>query len=205
MTELVFARAFLSLLDAKPNKISADHVEDPRSYPARGAYILPKQYRPLTKRQKVAPGAERSLNVTLRSLRNPPLDITLKSLPPNTSILDLKSSITTQTSIPTDKIRILHNKKPIPDSKVLKDLAMAGEQKVEFSVMVIGGAAVIKKGEEEYIPDVGKVAQGPSGVEVLGQEEFWADLRSFLMQRLRDEAEGERLSSVFRRAWDTTK
>jgi len=36
MTEVSFARSFLSTLDARPIKISADHVEDPRTYPARG-------------------------------------------------------------------------------------------------------------------------------------------------------------------------
>lgn len=173
-------------------------------------YILPKQSLPLAKRQKTAPGAERSLSVTLRSLRNPPLDITLTSLSPLTSILDLKSAIHEQTSIPVDKLRVLHSKKPVPDSRVLKDIAGAGEDataaKIEFSVMVIGGAAAIKKSEqEEFIPDVGRVAQGPSGSEVLGKEEFWVDLKGFLTQRLRDEAEAERTFTVFRKAWEARK
>lgn len=33
-TELTFAKAFLGLLDTKPTKITADHIEDPRNYPA---------------------------------------------------------------------------------------------------------------------------------------------------------------------------
>lgn len=33
-TELAFAKSFLSLLDSKPTKLTADHVEDPRNYPA---------------------------------------------------------------------------------------------------------------------------------------------------------------------------
>jgi len=37
MTELAFAKSFLQTLDSKPTKLSADHVEDPKSYPARGA------------------------------------------------------------------------------------------------------------------------------------------------------------------------
>jgi hypothetical protein len=37
MTELSFAKSFLTTLDAKPSKISAEHVEDPKTYPARGA------------------------------------------------------------------------------------------------------------------------------------------------------------------------
>jgi len=34
MTELTFARAFLTALDSRPITISADHVEDPRSFPS---------------------------------------------------------------------------------------------------------------------------------------------------------------------------
>jgi len=37
MTELSFAKSFLATLDSRPTRLSADHVEDPRSYPARGA------------------------------------------------------------------------------------------------------------------------------------------------------------------------
>jgi hypothetical protein len=157
---------------------------------------------PLAKKQKLAPGAERSLTITLKSLRNPPLDITLPSQLPTTSILDLKAAITSQTSIPTEKLRILYKKKPVPDSKVLKDLVGEEETKVEFSVMVLGGAAAVKKGEEEVIPPV---AQGMSGVETLGSEAFWGDLKGFLVQRLRDEKEGERVFGVFRKAWEQQK
>jgi hypothetical protein len=158
--------------------------------------------RPLNKKVTLAPGAERSLNVNLKSLRNPPLDITLTSLPSSTSILDLKSTISTQTSIPTEKLRILHNKKPVPDSKILKDIVREQESKVDFSVMVLGGAAAMKRGDEEVIPPV---VQGKSGLEVpRGKEgeEFWTDLKGFLIQRLRDEGGGERVWTVFRRAWE---
>lgn len=87
---------------------------------------------------------------------------------------------------------------------------------VEFSVMVIGGGGVggggggvgraaastppIISPVEEMLPP--KVAQGPSGAEELKTEAFWGDLRGFLVQRLRDEGEGERLAGVFREAWE---
>lgn len=157
---------------------------------------------PLAKKQKLAPGAERSLTVTLKSLRNPPLDISLSSQALSTSILDLKTSITSQTSIPVDKIRILFQKKPVPDSKVLKDLVGEEESKVEFSVMVLGGAASVKKGDEEVIPPV---AQGVSGVETLGTDEFWGDLKGFLVQRVRDEGEVQKVFGIFRKAWEGQK
>lgn len=166
-------------------------------------YILPKMSRPLQKKQKLTPGAERTLTVTLKSLRNPPLDISLSSLPLSTSILSLKETLSAQTSIPVPKIRLLFNKKPAQDSKVLKDLVGEQEGKVEFGVMVIGGAAAMKEREEEVEPKV--AAMGTSGKEVLETEAFWMDLRGFLVQRLKDEGEGERVSVVFRKAFEGKK
>src|SRR5271155_4950581 len=101
--------------------------------------------RPMAKRQKLAPGQEQSLTISLKSIRNPPLDIILKSQSPLTSILDLKTEVSSQSSIPVDKIRILLKKKPVGDAKILKDLVGEEETSVEFSVMVIGGAASVKK------------------------------------------------------------
>lgn len=37
MTEVSFAKSFLTMLDSRPIKLSGEHVEDPRSYPARSA------------------------------------------------------------------------------------------------------------------------------------------------------------------------
>lgn len=157
--------------------------------------------RPLSKRQKLAPGQERSLTVVLKSLRNPPLDVKLSSLPPNTSILYLKEQVSEKESIPVDKLRVLHKKKPVPDSKVLKDLVGEDESEVEFSVMVMGGASsVVKKGDTEAVD--APVAQGASGAEVLQGDEFWDDLKGFLVQRLRDEEQGEKMYGIFRNAWD---
>jgi ubiquitin-like protein 4 len=151
----------------------------------------------MAKRQKLAPGQEHSLTVTLKSLRNPPLDIVLKSQPPLISILDLKTEVSSQASIPIEKIRILHKKKPVGDAKVLKDLVGEEDTSVEFSVMIMGGASSVKKGN-----DTAPVAQGPNGAELLRTEEFWDDLKAFLTQRLKDQGEGERVHITFRKAWD---
>src|SRR5277367_2719023 len=117
--------------------------------------------RPMAKRQKLAPGQERSLTISLKSLRNPPLDIVLKSQSPLTSVLDLKTEVSSQSSIPVDKIRILHKKKPVGDAKVLKDLVGDEETSMEFSVMVMGGAASVKR--EENMQPTAPVAQGSVG------------------------------------------
>jgi hypothetical protein len=151
----------------------------------------------MAKRQKLAPGQERSLKVSLKSLRNPPLDIVLKDRAPVTSVLDLKTEVSSQTSIPVDKIRLLYKKKPVGDAKVLKDLVEDEETSVEFTIMVMGGASAVKK-EEEHAP----VAVGPSGADVVDSPEFWNDLKGFLVQRLRSEEEGKIVYDTFKAAWD---
>jgi hypothetical protein len=106
-----------------------------------------------------------------------------------------------------DKMRLLVRKKPVADSKILRELVGGPEERtVEFSVMVLGGAAAgaaaDKKaagggtGEEDR-----HVAQGLSGTAVLRTEEFWTDLGGFLQQRIRDERAAEEVAGVFRGAW----
>jgi hypothetical protein len=145
----------------------------------------------------VAPGQERSLVVTVKSLRNPPLDLRLSSQSLTTSIHDVKSSVAKETGIAEDKIKILHKKKPISDSKVLKDLVSEDDTTVEFSVMVMGGAgAAATKTDNQKA-----VAQGVSGADVLQAQDFWDDLRGFLLQRIRDEQLAAELTTTFQAAW----
>ncbi len=148
----------------------------------------------------VAPGQERSLVVTVKSLRNPPLDLRLSSQTLNTSIHDVKAAVAKETGIAEDKIKILHKKKPILDSKVLKDLVGEDDTAVEFSVMVMGGAATAAAigGKQDT---QNEVAQGLSGADVLQTQDFWADLKGFLLQRIRDEQLAAELTSTFQEAW----
>lgn len=210
MSEVTFAKSFLAALDSRPQKLSADHVEDPKNYPARPPYILPKMPKAMSKAVKLAPGQERSVTVHIKSLRNPPLDIRLSSQPLNTSILDLKSSVSSETSIPTDKIKVLYKKKPVSDSKVLKDLLGDDETSVEFSVMVLGGAAAAvaaggAKAEDKEPAAAAAVAQGVSGEAVLATDAFWTDLRGFLSQRIRDEKITEELFAKFLSSWESSR
>ena len=41
MTELSFAKSFLSTLDSKPVKLQADHAADPKTFEPKGAVSLP--------------------------------------------------------------------------------------------------------------------------------------------------------------------
>lgn len=50
--------------------------------------------------------------------------------------------------------------------------------------------------------EAGGHAERETAKEVLRTEEFWADLKGFLAQRLRDEGEGEKLGLMFKEAWE---
>ena len=164
-----------------------------------------------------APGSDPAVSVSLKSLRNPPLDVTLPAQPLTTSMLDLKQTVAEKIGAKnTDKIRLLYKKKPCTDSKTIKDVI--GEEtlkEVEFAVMVLGGTGAVA--EEEKTKDgeaqedkedvamadapIAPVAQGKSGAEVLAETEFWDDLRGFLMQRVRDQAVAESATKIFEDAW----
>lgn len=159
--------------------------------------------KPNSSASQSAPGSERSLTVTLKSLRNPPLDLRITSQPLNTSVLDLKQKVVEETGAPLDKIKLLYKKKPVVDSKVLKELV--GEDAsttVEFSVMIMGGAAAAVKKDSTASADV---AQGTSGTATLETTEFWDDLKGFLLQRIRDEKEASELFETFQLAYKSKK
>lgn len=198
MAEAAFAKTFLSSLDSRPIKLSADHVEDPKTFPARSPYILLRMPKAMSKLTRLAPGQERSVTVLLESLRNPPLDIKLSLQPLNTSLLDIKTKVASQTRIPVDKIKVLYNKRPLADSKILRDVLGEDDTAVEFSVMVIGGAAAIP-------PEGAAVSAGLTGAAAVESDAFWTDVKAFLTQRLKDQETAEDLSLLFRSSWESSK
>ena len=159
----------------------------------------------MSRRTKPAPGAERSVAVTVKSLRNPPLQVDLAAQPLSMSVLEVKDAVAARTGVPADKIKVLHRKKPVPDSRSLADL-LGGEEAagsattIEFSVMIMGGAAALGA-----TPSPG-TSPGPGGPGLAGKalletDEFWGDLRGFLQQRLRDEAAADEVLAQFQGAW----
>lgn len=157
---------------------------------------------------RAAPGQEASISVSLKSLRNPPLDITLPALPLSTSVLDVKAAVQEQTRIPVEKMKLLLNKRPVADSKVLKELrANETDRAIDFSVMVIGGAAAIPPPEEmaEDVPVSTAQADEATVEAELESEAFWADLKGFLQQRLKAQGKGEELANLFQSSWQASK
>lgn len=150
------------------------------------------------------PGSTPSLKITLKSLRNPPLSLSLSSQSSATSIFELKTAVANHLGTEggrVDNIRILYKKRPCSDSKTVKDVLgnepTGGE--VEFSVMIIGSTTADSgaEGGNGSTP----VAQGLSGDSVLATEEFWLDLKGYLTQRLRDEEKAESVWRSFKQAW----
>lgn len=150
----------------------------------------------MNKPLKLAPGQERSVSVVLKSLRNPPIDIKLTSQPLESSVLEIKSKVSNQTKIPAEKIKLLHSKRPVADSKLLREVVGDKDVSVEFSVMVIGGASSITSSETD------SAAQAKSSAPpALDTDAFWSDLQGFLAQRLKNQATAEELSRLFRTTW----
>jgi ubiquitin-like protein 4 len=131
-----------------------------------------------------------------------------------TSIFDLKNAYSTKSSIAVSKIKVLWNKKPVSDSKTIGEvIGQDAGTEVEFSIMIMGGGVTtggtpvtnppaVAPSEAEKGLGAGPAAQGPSGKEVVASSEFWEDLKGFVVQRIRDEQEGQRLVSVFKAAWE---
>ena len=212
MTELSFAKNFLSTLDARPLKLQPDHVSDPGQLEITAPYTLPRMptaFRRATGDPKVDAEGQKtsSVNVTLKSSKNPILSLSLPGTDPGTSVLQLKEKVARETKMDgTEKIRVLFKRKPAGDIKTIKELMgdedVGGE--MELSVMIMGykeDPASKSTGDTEMKDADTPVAQGPSGDEVLGSEEFWSDLKGWLLQRIRDEAKAHEAFEKFRGSW----
>ncbi|KAL4995448.1 cell-cycle control medial ring component [Aspergillus recurvatus] len=184
MSELAFTKSFISALDSRPIKLRVDYVHD-QGHTPRVPYTLPRLQppRPSMPKKTMAskttnPGSSKSITVTLRSARNPVLEITLPNVPlTTTTVSDLKDAVRERilesnteadNKVPLEKIKILFKKKPVTGTgktvaEVVSDAGeeelLAGGKGVEFGVMVMGGARVIEsqghtqEGEPEKVPE----------------------------------------------------
>ncbi len=212
MTELSFAKSFLSTLDSRPLKLQSDHASDPKTLEITAPCTLPRMP---TAFKKPSPGGkdgdeaqkQSTLNITLKSSKNPVMSLSLPSTDVGTSVLALKEKVAKELRIEgTDRIRVLYKRKPAGDVKTVKEVIGEEDvgQEVDFGVMVMGYKEdATKKDEDMPMKDAEEpVAQGPSEEEVLIGEEFWNDLRGFLVQRLRDEGKAGEVFDNFRASWE---
>lgn len=237
MAEVTFAKQFLAQLDARPSKRSSDWVADARRLPAQPPFTLPKPDvaypAPASSSSasasaaaassgaassgQAAPGAT-GVTVSLKPLRGTPT--TLPPVPAaTTSIYDIKALCAKQTGYAPDKIKVLWERKPVPDAKTLAEvLGTEGEGKdaVELGVMFVGqptaipqpagtasagaGAGSAAEGKAPAT-DATPVAQGESGADVMKSPQFWRDLEGFVLQRVRDEAVGKEAVDLWKKVW----
>ena len=111
-------------------------------------------------------------------------------------------------------MKIFHARKLCTDSRTLVEI-VGGEEKlqgedgtqggrtVELSVMMLGGLGTAKTGSAVDSSE-GTVQKG-SGAAVLQTEDFWVDLKRFLVERLKDEGEGTQTAEEFRKAWEASQ
>ena len=229
MTELSFAKSFLSILDTRPVKYQSDYVADPKTFVPKGPYTLPRNPTAMKPpdagsgddSEKPVTAESDTVTLMLRSARNPKLDIRLAGRDWSTSMLDLKAKVVKVVEsigeeVETGSVKILYKKKPCADSRTIKevlgdDVVELSGKMVEFGVMVMGYRPKPAAGEEaqgEKMEGVEKTgansapaAQGSSGAQELEKDDFWNDLKGFLCQRLRDEGKAEEVFENFRQGW----
>ncbi|KIH94967.1 hypothetical protein SPBR_03840 [Sporothrix brasiliensis 5110] len=224
MTEVQFAKSFLGALDGRPVKLQADYTEDPKSYPSRPPYTLPRMPKSMKKPASAssstsAPGQAPAITVSIKSLhRTQPLDVVLASPAyafalATTSLLDVRTALSEKSHVPADKLRLLYNKKPVSDSKVLKDLVADGSgTEIKLGVMVAGGAETVAAAAEAAAASVAAAQAKSATAPTDGQETptaiaaeseaFWNDLRGFLVKRTGSKTQADELFSLFLRSWE---
>ncbi|KAL5121678.1 hypothetical protein ACEQ8H_000365 [Pleosporales sp. CAS-2024a] len=224
MAELAFCKSFLAALDARPAKLSSDHMADARQYPAQAAYTLPRLPHPPhpARPHPRAPSSSKDASSLLTTVSLKPMKPASPTMQlpgidaAKTSVYDLKSQYASHVSMPAAKIKLLYQKKPVPDSKTVAQVVGPHvPAEVEFAVMLMGGpvaspvasppATAPTETEKGLAPEPASVAVGPSGNEVVATDQFWSDLKAFLRQRTKDDMAAERLTDVFRAAWETSK
>jgi hypothetical protein len=141
------------------------------------------------------PSTASTINVKLLSPRNPPFELTLPAQPPNTSLAEIKEQVAHETGLPLAKIKLLHGKKPVGDSKLLRELVAVGGAdgvgagELELGVMVLGGAAGFSlKKKEVVVEEAVKEQEGEGeGDKMQGVEGAVADGAASVAQGLSGE------------------
>ncbi|PGG98909.1 hypothetical protein GX51_06556 [Blastomyces parvus] len=196
---------------------------------------LSDSHPPMPKKVKrtAIPGSSKSITIHLKSARNPTLHVTLDNCAiSSTTIKELREAVQerVQTAghehnpgrVPLDKIKILWKKKPVQGQTVADILgsdstALSGGKEIELGVMILGGATlapVTPKAEEkplskessETFPAQHLAENHPSTAQdVLSTDEFWDDLESFVMSKVKDAAQASQIKSTFRGAWTSSR
>ena len=203
MTELIFTKTFLSTLDARSVKLQPDYIIPPKDLEIHSTYILPKMPTSMRKPTDSPSSKSGNVNITLRSSKNPTLELTL----PNTDIssvtvLELKERVVKELNgaVEVGKVKVLWEKKPVSDAKTVKEVVGEKTGEVEFGLLVMGYKAPNSAAEAKE-DGADKMDVDEKGRAEL-DEVFWGDLRGFLQQRLNDEGRAGEVLEAFKGAWE---
>lgn len=177
-------------------------------------FVIPKTDRPYAKHVPATPLDDRRTNenhtILLSSPKNPSFKYYVPSCTSTTSVSSLKSALSKAKALPVDKIRILYKKRPVTDSKVLKDFLSPDElmhkSTIELGVMVMGGVAVagdpsIAMLESSETTNHGQRSTEADANTMLQGDDFWHDLHGFLAQRLKDDKVSNEFYDRCKIAW----
>lgn len=172
------------------------------------------------------------LTITLKPLRasaTSPQAITVRDQTPDSSIYDVKAACAAQAGYAPEKVKILWERKPVADTKTVREvvgekLAATEGEVIEMGVMYMGAPTVTPVGQgtkgqagagseakeaggegTESAVKEAPVAQGKHGEAVLESKEFWDDLQGFVLQRLRDEDVTANVMRGFRESWRASR
>ena len=161
----------------------------------------------------MVPGSSKSVNIHLKSPRNPIFEFSIDNAPlSTTTIQDLKGTVqerildTSGNVVALDKIKILYKKKPVAGKTVADVLVdelevLNGGKKIEFGVMIIGGANIMEPRVSGSTATARALASASNSEPVLQTTAFWRDLETFLEERINDRFEAVRLAGLFKMTW----
>ena len=127
MTELTFAKSFLSTLDSRPLKLQSDYALNPRELSISSTYTLPKMSNAMHAPSSAnAKAGTSTVTVVLKSARNPTLELTLPGVDAGTAtILDLKDKVAKELGLDEagrGKVKLLWERKPVSDAKSIREV-----------------------------------------------------------------------------------
>ena len=127
MTELTFAKSFLSTLDSRPLKLQSDYALNPRELSISSSYTLPKMANTMQAPSSAnAKASTSTVTVILKSTRNPTLELTLPGVDAGTAtILDLKGKVVKELGMDEagrGKVKVLWDRKPVSDAKSIREV-----------------------------------------------------------------------------------
>jgi len=173
---------------------------------------------------KPSSSSSATLTITLKPLRasaTGPNAVVVKDQTPESSIYDVKAACAAQAGYAAEKVKILWERKPVSDSKTVKEVvgeAATPGAEVEMGVMFMGqptqapsggsddGSAVRVAEEQgtdrrESVYEDASSAQAGHGEAVLGSKEFWDELQGFVSQKLHNESLTTKVMQGFRQSY----